>query len=203
MIEIQPWPPAEAVLVVEGVVLGPPKTAGSKVSGAVMRFDKKLGRKVPVYKDGHVLVSTKEDDKSGAKKGWRSDVRDAVLEAFAGNAMLLGPLVVELTTVRIRPKGHYGTGKNERLLKPSAPRFPTAKSGEHSGDAGKLARAFEDALNTIVWEDDALNVDLRSRKVWEDRFENDGARMEFRIWALPEFAAELAVPDGQATLAVA
>lgn len=199
----EPWPPTDAELVCEGIVLGDAKTAGSKISNPVMRYDKALGRKVPVMKNGYPVVTTKEDDKSGQKKEWRSTVRDAVIEAAAGNGMIRLPLACELTTVRVRPASHYGTGKNGRLLKPSAPRYPTASAGKFAGDSGKLARAFEDALNAIVWEDDALNVDLRTRKLWEDRWTGGLPRMEFRIWTLPEHAAELAAPEGQGALAVA
>jgi crossover junction endodeoxyribonuclease RusA len=52
-----------------------------------------------------------------------------------------------------RPKGHYGSGKNELTVKNSAPKYPDKKP-----DCTKLLRALEDALTGILWIDDSQVV---------------------------------------------
>ncbi|MFD8774552.1 RusA family crossover junction endodeoxyribonuclease [Streptomyces sp. NPDC059916] len=57
----------------------------------------------------------------------------------------------------VRPKGHYGTGRNARVLKPSAPARPAVMP-----DLSKLARSTEDAITTAGgYRDDALLVSYR------------------------------------------
>lgn len=111
-------------------------------------------------------------------KPWRQDVRQAALEAMAArrdrmlrehgqypDALLAGPLHVDLEFRLSRPKGHYGTGRNERRLKPSAPEHPAGKP-----DIDKLARAVLDALKLVVWTDDAQVVSLNLRKRYVPSF---------------------------------
>lgn len=169
--ESDAWPPEGAELVLEGVVLGEPRPAGSKHGFVVRRGDGSI-----VMKDGRPVIAQK--DMSGRKgETWRSDVRDAVLRAYGANPPLDEPLALSVVFYAERPKGHYRTGKNAHLLRPTAPRFP------HEGrlpDGTKLARAFEDALNKLVWQDDRRFVDFR----WSRRFGQP--RAEYRLYRLPK-----------------
>jgi Holliday junction resolvase RusA-like endonuclease len=99
---------------------------------------------------------------------WRSDIRDAAIdaltEAYDGlPSPLPGPVAVELAFRFPRPQAHYGTGRNRRVLSPRAPIWPAGKP-----DLDKLARAVLDALTGLVWVDDAQVVDLGLRKRYAD-----------------------------------
>jgi Holliday junction resolvase RusA-like endonuclease len=80
-----------------------------------------------------------------------------------------GPLLVGAIELSIqfrfcRPKGHYGTGKNEGILKASAPKHHTVKP-----DRTKCLRSTEDALKGIIWRDDSQVVTGITSKVYVDR----------------------------------
>lgn len=92
---------------------------------------------------------------------WRSDVRDAALAAMATAPPLAAPVAIRLEFRMPRPKGHYGSGRNAALLKPSAPARPAGKP-----DLDKLARAILDAIAGLVIADDALVVDLHAVKIY-------------------------------------
>lgn len=63
-----------------------------------------------------------------------------------------------------RPKGHYGTGKNEGRLKPSVPFF-YAKTP----DIDKLVRSTSDALTISgLWIDDGQVAELSVIKLYSD-----------------------------------
>jgi Holliday junction resolvase RusA-like endonuclease len=94
---------------------------------------------------------------------WRVLVAKAAREAMAGQPPIEGPVTLKLAFYRQRPKGHFGTGKNAAMLKSSAPRRPTS-----APDASKLARSVEDALNGVVFRDDAQVVLLIAEKRWCD-----------------------------------
>ncbi len=97
-------------------------------------------------------------------KSWRQEVACAAREAMerAGLAdPLLCALSVSFVFYRPRPKGHHGTGRNEGVVKASAPAFPATRP-----DVLKLARAVEDSLTGIVYGDDAQIVDERLVKRW-------------------------------------
>ena len=66
--------------------------------------------------------------------------------------------------VRVRPKGHYGTGRNACVLKGWASRkMPTGKP-----DVLKLGRAVEDAMNGVIYLDDSQIVEEHLSKVYGD-----------------------------------
>jgi Holliday junction resolvase RusA-like endonuclease len=119
-------------------VPGTPVGAGSK-------------RAFPIHgKDGRLHVAV--TDASGPKGAeWRAAIRYAAADAVRSNGgtLLDGPVMLTLTFLLRRPRGHVGT----RGIRPSAPRFPTVKP-----DVLKLARAVEDAMTGIVWRDDAQVV---------------------------------------------
>lgn len=117
-------------------VAGKPQTAGSK-------------RAFVNKNTGKAIVT--DDNKKG--KPWRADVQAAAREAIELQELLTGPLVLEVRFFFVRPKSHYGSGKNARVLKPSAPTYPATRP-----DTTKLLRALEDALTGVLWRDDAQIV---------------------------------------------
>lgn len=140
---------ADTLPVVDLAVYGRPAPQGSK-KGFV-----RGGRVAMVEMSKHV-------------KPWREDVRAAALTWIARNPDLYplpGALSVDMTFSIVRPKGHYGTGRNAHLLKPSAPAHPASMP-----DLSKLLRATEDALTSAgLWSDDARVVEYgRLSKVYVD-----------------------------------
>ncbi|NLX94538.1 MAG: RusA family crossover junction endodeoxyribonuclease [Rhodopirellula sp.] len=128
---------------IEFEVIGQPATQGSKVPQLIRR---KGG--VPVL-DGrnNPLVVVREHSPKTAV--WRQQVAAAAREAYNGE-LLTCPVRLRLQFVRPRPASHFGSGRNAKRLKASAPLLPTAKP-----DTLKLARAVEDALTGVVWRDDS------------------------------------------------
>lgn len=128
-------------LVAEFTVHGVAKTAGSKKGF----YNAKAKR---------VIIT---DDTGQDGKAWRSDVRDAAVEKFTDDFTgqvepINGAVAVamEITFYRSRPKGHYGSGKNRRFVKDSAPAYPITRP-----DVDKLSRAILDALKGIAYNDDS------------------------------------------------
>ena len=118
---------------------------------------------------------------------WRSDVRDAAIDALAAHpvygqhscAAFHEPVAVGLAFRFPRPKGHFGTGRNATVLKPGAPLHPAGKP-----DLDKLARAILDAITHLVVADDALVVSLVATKVYADH-EPPGVTVVVRAAAPP------------------
>lgn len=142
------------------VVHGKPATAGSKRAFALRRRDGSL-----VTRPGGAPVINVTDDNVRAKS-WKQQVAAAAVEAMesAGLTMLFGPLAVTFTFHRMRPKTHFGSGKNVHVVKASAPPYPSGKP-----DVLKLARCAEDALTGVLWRDDAQIVDEHIFKRWSTR----------------------------------
>lgn len=113
---------------------------------------------------------------------WRQTVKVFAFQAYQG-PLLTGPLVLDVTFLVARPKGHYGTGKNAGRIKGTAPIAPTSKP-----DATKLLRGTEDALTGILWGDDAQIVDQHARKRYSD---HPGAIIEVRPFTLEMLAEDL------------
>jgi Holliday junction resolvase RusA-like endonuclease len=87
-----------------------------------------------------------------------------------------GPIAVRLTFWAHRGVGHYGTGRNAREVKVSAPRFPTKPP-----DIDKLTRLVLDSLTSVLYVDDAQVVRLGVEKRWVDRFlESEGVTVQVR-----------------------
>lgn len=106
-------------------------------------------------------------------KAWQQQVAGEALVALDGRTAPLfdGPVVVELTFYRSRPRSHYGSGRNAGQVRDSAPAFPVTRP-----DVLKLARGAEDAMSGIVYRDDAQIVDERLVKCW-----GDPARLEVTV----------------------
>ena len=89
-------------------------------------------------------------------KPWRQDVKEAALNHYDGE-VIDQAVEIEIIFMFARPKSHFGTGKNSRKLKPSAPVFVTSKG---KGDLEKLERSTYDALSESsggsVLKDDSL-----------------------------------------------
>lgn len=109
-------------------------------------------------------------DSNPKAKSWKNEVAATAGIQYLG-PLLDVPLSVEMTFYEVRPKGHYGTGRNEGIVKDSAPVYPCGRP-----DVLKLARGVEDALTGVVWRDDSRIVDEYLAKRYGDR-----ARVEIRI----------------------
>lgn len=136
---VSPWAPGWCP-VLEVVVYGLPGPQGSKSP---------KGRDTK----GRVLMV----ESSKKVKPWRSAVEWAAVAARqqAGLPMLDEPLLSEMVFSFTRPAGHFGTGRNAGVLKPSAPERPAG-----TPDLSKLARSTEDALTTAgIYRDDARIVE--------------------------------------------
>jgi len=110
-------------------VYGEAATGGSKIPGRA--------------KNGRLFV--RDDNPRG--KDWKDRVAGVAGELMRNRELYKGPLRLEVTFYRVRPKSHY-TGKG--ALTRSAPLMPTTKP-----DLTKLIRPLEDALRGIVFKDDA------------------------------------------------
>lgn len=132
---------------IEFFVFGKPEPAGSKRSLPIYG---KGGK--PVMKDGRVIVNTV--DANPKSKGWQQEVKAAAFAAY-GSEPMEGPLRLTVMFFMVRPKSHFGTGKNASFLKASAPPWfaHTTKP-----DTLKVTRGVEDALTGIIWRDDCQVV---------------------------------------------
>jgi Holliday junction resolvase RusA-like endonuclease len=92
-------------------------------------------------------------DASKRSAPWKKEIRQTAGRMREGSEPMDGPLEARFVFYVQRPKGHYGTGRNEGVVKESAPEFPAVKP-----DVLKLARAVEDALSGIVYRDDCQIV---------------------------------------------
>lgn len=149
----------------EFVVYGRPQPAGSKRA----------------FKHAHTSRVIVVDDNPKSKT-WKQEIAGAAHNALAGRALFDGPLVLEVTFVLKRPKGHYGTGRNASAVKPSAPAYPVTKP-----DTTKLIRCLEDALTGVLWRDDAQVV---TQYAWKQYGEPECCEVTVRSLAAST-AAEL------------
>ncbi len=142
-------------------VIGKPQPAGSK-------------RGFVNPKNGRVIIT----DDAKKSRPWKQEVAGEA-RAQMGGVPFAGPVVLTLTFFVRRPKGHFGTGRNAAVLKPSAPAYPTTRP-----DLTKYIRAVEDAMSDAnVWGDDAQVVDQHAYKRY---CEPGGAeRCEVTVRAMP------------------
>jgi len=82
-----------------------------------------------------------------------------------------------------RPKNHYRTGKNSHVLKESSPEYPSIK-GKGGGDSDKLMRAVLDALEGIVYANDAQVTDIQSSKRYVLTDESTGPGVYIEVFGL-------------------
>ena len=126
-------------------VPGTPRPGGSKIS---MRH-KHTGK-----------IITKEAGKYTA--AWRDRVVAFACHAYKGDP-LTGPLELSIVFRMPRPKDHYGTGRNAKRLKPSAPKHHIVKPART-----QLLRSTEDALKGVIWKDDNQIVNGTIAKTYAD-----------------------------------
>lgn len=135
-------------MILRFVAIGTPAPMGSARGFPVRRKNGQTG--VVIAKD------------NPATRSYQAVVYAAAADAYSGE-LLRGPLSVSLTFTFRRPAGHYGTGRNAERLRPGAPMAPANRG---TGDVDKLCRATLDALEGVVYADDAQVVDLHALKRW-------------------------------------
>jgi Holliday junction resolvase RusA-like endonuclease len=118
------------------------------------------------------IIITDDCKKNGE---WKNIVATHARFAFQRKP-LIGPLAVICNIYIKRPKNHFGTGKNAKTLKLTAPLFPIVKP-----DATKLWRSTEDALTGIIWGDDAQVVhQFITKRYCDDDFSIPGAHLTIK-----------------------
>ena len=126
-------------------VPGIPKPGGSKRGFIVKKRGAKKARVAIV-------------DDCSRNADWMARVAQFGRAAYTG-VPINDPLRVAFFFVVQRPKNHFGSGRNSRHLKPSAPAYPDIRP-----DTTKFIRSTEDALTGVVWRDDARIVDQLATK---------------------------------------
>ncbi len=96
------------------------------------------------------------------QKPWMSSISAMALSNYDGDPTM-DAVVLRLKFYMPRAKSHYGTGRNSKKLKPSAPEYHVKKP-----DTDKLARAAQDALSGIIWKDDSQVFDLSAVKCYTE-----------------------------------
>ena len=144
------------------VVRGKPAPQGSKVS----------------FRNGYMKEA------SPFLMPWRNQIVSACIEQTINNGEIIKqPVEIFIDFLFHRPQAHYGTGRNEGNLKPSAPTFPITRS---TGDIDKLCRSTLDGLSIpsggILLRDDSLVVNLRAKKSFATKGGFQGAFIH--IWQL-------------------
>ena len=149
-------------------VEGSPQTAGSKQSFVPLHKTTKEPYRRP---NGGIVVSTVDDNPKS--KGWKKTIAAVAKKAFTG-PLLEGPLIATFRFYRPRPKNHFA-------------KFGLSKAGAQSlapdtrPDVLKLTRAAEDALNGVIYADDAQIVEEHLFKCW-----GEPARLEVEIKQMVE-----------------
>jgi Holliday junction resolvase RusA-like endonuclease len=146
----------------------------TRVFGLPVQVGSKNARSI----NGKVVIY----DQTGKRgKTWRSDIKEAVRDAFDATPHQ-GPVVVKMLFYMPRPKYHYGTGKNKDRLKPSAPNFH-----DKMPDLDKLERNVNDALSKIAILDDCSISSVFKMKIYGER-----PGMMLKVYALePDDFCEL------------
>ena len=130
-------------MILTATIPGQPEQQGSKRS---------LGPGRPMLDDNKRL------------KPWRADAIAHLQEAMTaqGIEQYVGPVRVSATFTYGRPASHYGTGRNARVVKATAPLWKAS-----APDLDKLQRAVGDALTQAgVLRDDSLIVKWTAIKIW-------------------------------------
>jgi Holliday junction resolvase RusA-like endonuclease len=94
----------------------------------------------------------------GAYGKWLPEVREWASDNWSDDPVEY-PVSVSLLFVVSRPKSHFGTGRNAKTVKASAPAFP------HQ-DIDNFVKGALDALTGCVYADDRQVIELQARKVY-------------------------------------
>jgi Holliday junction resolvase RusA-like endonuclease len=87
------------------------------------------------------------------------------------------PFALLLEARFLRPKSHYGTGRNSAILKPSAPKYHIAKP-----DGDNLLKFYLDAGQGILWMDDKTCGNMVALKDWQERGEGNIGLITLTFW---------------------
>jgi len=129
-------------------VYGRPATAGSKSA-----FHNKKTGKVIVAPAGKF------------QRPWMDSVLWTFLQSkWSRMIPYEGAIILTVTIYFVRPKSHYGTGRNSGILKKTARKRPSTRP-----DLSKLVRAVEDSLTGYAYKDDGQVVILLADKVYGKR----------------------------------
>jgi crossover junction endodeoxyribonuclease RusA len=132
------------------------------------------GRPVP---QGSLRLHQMANGKTAARYApgvyaWRGQLQAAIEKR--GEPRFDGPVELRLGFDLVRPNGHYGTGRNRDVIKPSAPMWPTV-----APDLDKLTRCVADACTDAgLWRDDAQVVSIVAAKRYTSGV--PGVRIEVR-----------------------
>lgn len=138
-------------LLLEFAVYGAPEPRGSK-SAFVIYKDRQ--KKIPARRpDGSIILAMPDDNPRS--KAWMGKVERHARVRYKSPPVEDTALEVECTFFVSRPDGHYGTGRNLRMVRDSAPARPMVRP-----DVDKLARGTLDALTGVLWKDDGQIVRL-------------------------------------------
>lgn len=132
--------------------------------------DHSIGR----TKDGRMFI--RDQNPKGAP--WREGVKAIAREARGNRPLFEVPVFVTLRVIRVRPQTHYGKRGGVPYLKPDAPPIPGS-----APDLDKLQRSIGDALNGVLWRDDALISNWSVKRRW-------GAEAGIRITVQPDWIGE-------------
>lgn len=127
-------------------VEGRPASAGSKS----IFINKKTGKPI-------VAPACK------SSKNWMKQVKLAAQCAYKGKPTEL-PIHLHLRFEFVRPKRHFGTGRNKDVRKNDAPICHIVKP-----DLTKIVRAVEDALTGVIWKDDCQVVAQYNTKAYGEK----------------------------------
>lgn len=143
------------------IVLGEPVTKGSTVGFVPRRGDGSYVHRP----DGSPLVVVRDD--TGRRGECHADgIAKAALKArmASGLGVVRGEAVlVTLRFFTVRPKGHYGSGRNEGLLKDRAPARPAKRP-----DVDKFVRHVLDAMTGVIYADDGQVVEVLASKEYAE-----------------------------------
>jgi Holliday junction resolvase RusA-like endonuclease len=131
------------------VVFGRPQGKGSK-------------RVLPVRSSGKIVLV----DSNRNARPWANRVADSAAEAMRRDkrsGLVRSAVSVELLFCFLRPKGHYGSGRNAAKIKRGAPSHMVTMP-----DVDKLCRCALDALTGVVIVDDSQIVELIASKVYSE-----------------------------------
>lgn len=185
MLACAQWPPVLAVLVAEFVVVGEPRPAGSKNAVPAVRKDpKNPARWIPILKENGMPVINVKDSSGEPGKMWRQDVSSAGLHWRRYDAPLAGRVAAEFVFVSPYKQSDYSKREPGKL------RGSVRVAPHVRPDALKLARAVEDALTKVLYEDDGQITEERIRKVHVAP-EDGPERCEVRLWTLPTTWADM------------
>ena len=151
-------------------VYGKPQPKGAHTSFVPKRKD---GSYV-TRPDGAPVVVTKDsnDNQTAAQ---HTVMRQAIVaREQSGVGVWDGPVLVDRRFYFTRPAGHFGTGRNAKLLKEKAPAFPVT-----AADIDKLDRLLFDGLTGTLLKDDKQIVGGHHSKLYADG--DDPPRIEVTV----------------------